>query len=269
MNVIQGQSIASAVLRAYELVYRGGEEVEQRGQITKNVMNMAIVMPAQPILTSFQARKFSLAYAKQEWLWYLRADPFDATIEQYATMWKKLRQPDGRYFSNYGQYIFAGGRMSQFWFVVNTLLNDMHSRRASMVLLNKEHLFHENTDMVCTYAINFTIEHGKLHMTVMMRSNDIIFGFTNDAFCFSQLYEFVYQMLIRRYAFLERGLYTHFANSMHVYQRHFEMINQIIEEGLNGYQDIDVPQVTSDEVERIVDFNTYGGTGAYSDWLKA
>jgi thymidylate synthase len=262
-----------ALLALYRAV-ASGHEITPRGQKVRNVRNMLVELDARwPILTSFKARNFNLKYAKVEWLWYLGADKFDDSIEQHATMWKKLKQPTGEYYSNYGQYMFGVRyhELTQFEFVANTLLQDPDSRRASMVLLKHEHMFDGNSDMVCTYGINFCIEDGKLHMTVMMRSNDVIFGFTNDAFAFQQLYSFMYTVLKSKMPHLETGTYTHMANSMHVYERHFQMINLICAEGVDGYQHIEVPAVTYDEVVHLV--RNSGAVkpemGAYSEWLAS
>src|SRR3954468_7780938 len=107
MYVIRGTNNVDTMLRMYSLVHRAAE-IEVRGSKTKNVHNLAMVFDAShPIITSFKARGFNLAYAKREWLWYIGADRFDASIEDHATMWKKLRQSDGGFNSNYGQYLFA------------------------------------------------------------------------------------------------------------------------------------------------------------------
>lgn len=270
MQLIQGLNNVDTMLRMYGVVYTG-DEVTIRDQKVRNVHNMALIFdPSQPVITSFDARKFNLDYAKREWLWYLGADRFDSSIEQYATMWKKLKQPDGSYYSNYGQYIFAtrdDRRLSQFRYVCETLLMDRNSRRASMVLLQPDHLFHENVDTVCTYAINFTIERNCLNMTVMMRSNDVVFGFTNDAFCFWNLYMMVHAWLSERIAGLGIGTYTHFTNSMHVYERHFDMLREIIGTAERGHTPISVPWPTYDDVDTIVDSRGKVLTGDYGAWL--
>jgi thymidylate synthase len=273
MKVIQDYTNPLTILKMYETVYDGYEMVT-RGQSCTNVRNLAIVLDAsQPIITNFKARNLNLNYAKKEWLWYIGADKFDSSIEQHASMWQKLKQPDGSYFSNYGQYIFGNDSetgKSQFQYVVECLLRDTNSRRASMVLLDKNHLFIENVDTVCTYAINFTIENNKLHMTVMMRSNDVIFGFTNDAFCFWNLYQFVYQVLNHYMGGnLLEGTYTHMANSMHVYERHYKMINKIINDSVEGYTPIDVPRLNQKLVEELIISKGKNGTGEYFDWLTA
>ena len=208
-------------------------------------------------LTSFNARNLNLKYAKEEFKWYMRADKFDRSIEEHATMWQKIRQPDGSYFSNYGQYIWP----NQFWFVINELIADEWSRRATIVLLREEHLFHHNTDIVCTYSINFRIRDGALDMSVNMRSNDVIFGATNDIFCFSMLYRMVFAYLQRKYEDLMKGVYVHKVDSLHVYERHFDMIKNIIEEGINGYYDVPIPWPTHSEITDC--------DGPWFDWLNA
>lgn len=273
MITIRGSANHATMLQMYRTVWDSGLEVVARGQKTKNVHDMAIVLDSnQPVITSFAARKLNLRYAKQEWMWYLRADRFDRSIEQHATMWQKIRQPDGSYFSNYGQYIFdrSDGVNSQFDRAIETLGRDRNSRRASIVLLRDSHLFESNPDVVCTYAINFTIERSTLHMTVMMRSNDVIFGFTNDAFCFWNLHMFAYVRLLSHHPDLLLGSYTHFTNSMHVYERHYEMIADIIAQDKFGYEFLRVPTPTLDEVVGLCGSRGgYDGPGEYAQWLKA
>jgi len=272
MYHIRGANNVDAILKMYDAVRRGPEG-EARGQKVRNARDLCLELRAEPVITSFKARRYNLNYMKREWLWYLGADAFDASIAEHATMWKKLAQPDGRYYSNYGYYIFdtdyGGHGISQFQYVVQMLKDDPGTRRASIVLLDANHVFAENVDTVCTYAINFAIENGGLHMTVNMRSNDVIFGFTNDAFCFSQLYEFVYQLVRHKYPALKRGEYLHCSNSMHVYERHYDMIRQIVDDNMLGYERIGVPIVTAEEVVQIVRSKGKEGSGEYWHWLTS
>jgi thymidylate synthase len=273
MNVILGPNNVSTMLKMYRRVMDAGEVII-RGEKCRNVHNMCVILNTEEsMLTSFKARHFNLDYAKKEWQWYLGADKMDDSIEQHAKIWAKIKQEDGSYFSNYGQYIFGDqhlGRPTQFEWVIQELKRDQYSRRASVILLKQEHLFEENKDVVCTYSINFTIQADQLLMTVMMRSNDVIFGFTNDSFCFSQLYEFVFQVLKRKYPRLQRGTYTHFVNSMHVYERHYKMISAICADmTMNGYDRISVPRPSAEEVIQLVKSKGMEGTGEYSDWLRA
>ena len=273
MKVIQGTNNIHTMLLMYAAVSKG-YLMETRGSKCRNVPNMAVVLQANECpLTSFKPRALNLDYAKAEWLWYLGADKMDDSIEKHATMWKKLRQNDGSYFSNYGQYIFGDGpfeQSSQFEYVIQQLKKDPSSRRASMILLKQEHLFDENVDTVCTYSINFTIVNDVLDMTVMMRSNDVIFGFTNDAFCFWNLYAMVFAILKHTMSGLAPGNYIHFTNSMHVYERHFAMIHAITTTHNGGHiRQPAVPWPTAQEALELFKTRGKGGSGAYTTWLKA
>jgi len=237
-----------------------------RGSVVKERENARIdLLGHLSPLTSFAARNLNLNYAKQEFLWYLRADPLDDSIEQHASMWAKIKQPNGAYFSNYGQYLFP----NQTRYVVESLLTDRFSRRASVVLLQPIHLFHENVDTVCTYAINFRIRQGKLNMTVHMRSNDVIFGTTNDVFCFN-----MYQRFVAALLGVEPGDYTHLVDSLHVYERHFMMLDQLLKGGVQEYSEIHVPMFTKKEAVKLAD--CIGSTGyqnqifgPVTEWLNA
>ena len=266
-----------AFLKAYKAVRQYGEPVYPRGMLCLELQDHMISFSTQHSpLSSFKARKLNLNYAKQELLWYLRHDRYDLSIEKHASMWAKIRQPDNGFNSNYGQYIFndrlnpyKGMSMgSQFAFVVSELIKDPDSRRASIVLLRAEHLYSENSDVVCTYAMNFRIRDNKLNMTVMMRSNDAIFGTTNDVFCFWGIYQMVYALLSDHMLSLQRGIYNHFVNSLHVYEKHFEMLNKLIDDGEAGYQEIVVPFVKADEVRAIVKSNGEDVSGPFMRWLN-
>jgi len=266
MRVINNFSNLGTLYEAYQAVMSAPPS-RPRGELIYDLRGVALIFDLnEPVLTSFVHRNLNLTYCKREWLWYIGADPYDDSISQWAKMWAKLQQPDGRFFSNYGHYIF-GGRPSQFDYVLNQLQDDPDSRRASMVLLERGHLFKENVDTVCTYAINFAIVSGQLNMTVHMRSNDVVFGLTNDAFCFSQLAEFVYQGLAATNPHLKRGQYVHIADSLHVYRRHLDRLEQILKDPTTTSR-IDVPRPSWLEVCELIDSGGQRGRGEYSEWLK-
>ena len=78
-----------------------------------------------------------------------------------------------------------------------------------------------SNETISKYGLNFmdlTIEnneypaHKILNMTVLMRSNDLIFGFCNDQYCFSQLQKYVASRIGATV-----GDYYHFAQDLHIY----------------------------------------------------
>ena len=231
----------------YMAMYRGlldGNELKPRGQLIREVEDAIVDIDMNhPICTSFIARNMSLKYACNEFLWYLRGDIYDRSIEDHASMWPKLIQPEGFYYSNYGAYMFD--KDSGFDWVCNSLSNDIDSRQAAIPFLNSAHCFKGNKDMVCTYSLSFRIRNEKLNMSVNMRSNDAVFGFTNDSFCFAMFYEMVYARLCSAYPFLQRGTYCHKVDSLHIYERHFKMVERIVEEGVAAYVPIHIPPIAT------------------------
>jgi thymidylate synthase len=265
-------SNARTFLQVYDLVLNTGKVLSPRGDKIRETRNVQFELDMNDnICTSFKARKFNLDYAKKEFIWYLGGDRFDDSIEKYASLWPKLKQDDGSYFSNYGHYLFAEGQVK--W-ALNQIVNDIDTRRASCVLLCLEHLFDDNKDMVCTYGLNFAIRENRLDMSVSMRSNDLVFGTTNDVFCFSMLYEIAYGYLkFIKYPDLERGTYCHKVDSLHIYERHWTMVRQILTDGMSGYYFIDIPRISGfSEANRLLNYHMSLNTplqyrDAFSIWL--
>jgi len=232
-------------LSVYNLLMQSGSIVKSRGLECTEIVNVCVTIdPSYPV-TSFKARKFNLNYAKKEVLWYLRGDRFDLSICDEAGAWNTLVQPDGGINSNYGQDIFQGPKL--FDWVVDELTRDKFSRRAVIPLGRADMTVKENTDHRCTMYISYLIRNDELIQSVHMRSNDVIFGFTNDVFFFGLLHQMVYVCLKEKYPELELGDYLHVVDSLHVYSRHYDMINNIISDDTDGWYAIDIPKFTCKE----------------------
>ena len=164
-------------------------------------------------------RKWNPEYAEAEWQWYLSGDRNIAKLaELYGKVpeiWKRMAFPNGNVNSNYG---WQWRRNDQIDYVVNLLRNEPETRQATISIYDgKEH----DTfafDTPCTYAVQFTIVNNRLDMCVVMRSNDLWYGFCNDQYCFSKTQEMVCNELNTEIpADIELGTYYHFAHNMHLY----------------------------------------------------
>lgn len=163
-------------------------------------------------------RAWNLSYAFAEWQWYLSADRSIYKLKElYGSVpkiWQNIADENGLVNSNYGAYWFGNNQYNK---IVDILKKDPDSRRASLSIYNADNIDQYEKDTPCTYAINFTILNNKLNMTVMMRSNDLWFGFCNDQYCFSKLQEKMSKDLD-----VEVGTYFHFVNNLHIYNRHLK-----------------------------------------------
>jgi thymidylate synthase len=121
-------------------------------------------------------REWNKEYANAEWLWYLSGDPnikkLGKIYGKIPPIWKRMADSRGLVNSNYGWQ----------W---------------------------QRKDQL---AIHFHIIKDKVCMSVMMRSNDLWYGFCNDQYCFSKLQELVAKKLK-----LPLGWYYHYASNMHIY----------------------------------------------------
>lgn len=178
-------------------------------------------------------RSSPLKYIAAELLWYFSGTNNPKYIEQYASMWKNLHNIDGTVNSAYGHLIFKEENQfgfNQYQWVIESLKKDKNSRQAFMHFNKPHHQFLENKDQVCTLQSLFHIRENKLHMTLTMRSNDVIFGFMTDWAFFSILQYHVYLHMKEYYPELEMGSYTHISHSMHLYERHYDLVKKMISE---------------------------------------
>ena len=158
-------------------------------------------------------RNWKEEYALAEWQWYLSGDRNIAKLgELYGKVpeiWKRMADKHGNVNSNYG---WQWERTSQLDIVIQTLKDNPKTRQAAISIYDAKEISDYTNDTPCTYAVQFTILHGRLDMCVTMRSNDLWYGFCNDQYCFSEL-----QRLVSTQLNVEPGTYYHFAHNMHLY----------------------------------------------------
>jgi thymidylate synthase len=160
-------------------------------------------------------RKFNNQYAEYEFNWYLSKNRSVENIKQKAKIWDTMHNGDNIVNSNYG---WQWSRNNQLDYVISELERDNNSRRAVLTIYDGKEHDQYKYDTPCTLSIVFCIQDDKLCMTVTMRSNDLVFGFCNDQYCFSKLQQMVALRLKK-----EVGWYYHFAQNLHIYEKHFKL----------------------------------------------
>ena len=199
-------------------------------KVKEAILSNFVINPKQPI-ADFPQRTFNWKYLAGEMAWYLKQDRDVDYIGNFSNFWSRITNPDTNEInSNYGSLVF---NKQQFGWVIDSLEQDKNSRQAIMFFNSPKFQFEGNKDFVCTMYANFFIRHDILHMKVQMRSNDIFYGLTFDAPFFAFLQQSVYLKLKETYPELELGMYYHFADNLHFYERHFELANQIKAEDID------------------------------------
>lgn len=173
-------------------------------------------------------RKPAYEYIKRELQWYesesLNVNDIPGETPQ---IWKDIASTEGEINSNYGWCIFSEDNGSQYAHVERELRNNPNSRRATMIY-NRPTMHVDMTrdgmnDFMCTYANTFYIRDGLLHSHYLMRSNDAVFGYNND-------YAWAKYVQEKLAADLEvsTGDLIWTASNFHVYERHFNFIEELI-----------------------------------------
>jgi thymidylate synthase len=214
------------------------EDIPSNG--TKEFLGVAfnIMYPEKCIITN-PIRKLNTEYIKKEIEWYESGDRDITEISKHASMWKKIADNDNKVNSNYGYHFYhkkTQNGMTQFEWIIDKLRSDHRTRQAIVNINGIEHKY-PTKDFPCTTSFQFFIKDKKLHMIVHMRSNDLIFGLCNDLPAFVSFFKKVLDKLNSYKEFdLKMGDYTHMVNSLHVYKRHYEMINKLVKYPIKKYQ---------------------------------
>lgn len=182
---------------------------------TKTLFNVGfeIENPLDNIITD-KDRKWNITYANREWQWYLSGNPSALEISKFAPIWKNMMDENGDVRSNYGWQWNRNGQLGK---VIRMLVDNPKTRKATISIYDGKEINTYDNDTPCTYAVQFTIVDNKLNMTVLMRSNDIWYGFCNDQYCFSMLQKMVYDEIVVFNKDLKIGTYYHFAHNLHLY----------------------------------------------------
>lgn len=138
-------------------------------------------------------------------------------------IWQEISDKDGFINSNYGYLIFSRENYNQFDRVVNELRSSPNSRRATMIYTRPSMWedYNQNgmSDFICTNTVQYFIRDDKLISHVSMRSNDVIFGYNND-----YAWQKYVSHLLCNYLNVKLGKIIWNVGSLHVYERHFDLI---------------------------------------------
>lgn len=123
---------------------------------------------------------------------------------------------------------------------VKILCEDLPSRRAVMVIFDPGLDFVQSKDIPCNNWLHFLVRDGKLNLTVGVRSNDAIWGFSGiNVFEWSIL-----QQMMAHWIGVEVGMMAYTASSFHLYDYHYEKAEKMVANAKSKTMyDFGVPQI--------------------------
>jgi len=234
MRTYRGDTFADV----YELALRDTLENPEytsspRGMEIKEICNAALVIddPYFPLYEN-EVRSSQFKYIAGETVWYFTGRKDIEFIDKFSKFWKQLDNGDGTVNSAYGNLIFkeplSDGR-NQWQWALDSLIKDRDSRQAILHFNKPSHQWQGNKDFVCTLNGVFQIRDNRLNFTVDMRSNDLILGTATDIAFFCLLQQQMLKHLQLHYPNLKMGNYTHIVHSLHIYERHFDLVKRMLD----------------------------------------
>lgn len=183
--------------------------------VLKNPNNNIITLPE---------RNLNIKYLNAEMNWYKSGNLNIKYINKYSSFWKTIADNNKTINSNYGfiALIEKFNGISQYEWCVNSFKKDKFTRQAIINYNQPKFKYNNNKDFVCSISQQFIFRNNQLDCVVLMRSNDLIYGFSYDVPWFTYL-----QIKIANELNLKLGYYNHYACDMHVYEKHFKIIKKI------------------------------------------
>ena len=169
----------------------------------------------------------NIEYINKEIAWYQSMSLNINDIYGFGSMppaaWQYAASADGMIHSNYGYLIWHEENCNQYENCLQELKDNPESRRALMIYQRPE-IWNEYdlmgcSDFICTNSVAYYIRDGKLHCSVSMRSNDVIYGYKND-YAWQQV---VLHQLANDLS-VEPGKMIWQVQNLHVYEKHFDLI---------------------------------------------
>lgn len=230
---------AKQLLPVYKELYNDLQNenfvIDKSGVKLVEKISQRITFDPLDLYIDFESRQSPRSYVKKEHKWYMS---HELKIDQVKDIeiWNKVSDSTNQINSNYGYLVFSKGNFNQFEHAYQTLKKHKDSRQALIIYtrpsIHLEWNDLDSSDFICTLYHQFFIRNNKLICVTNQRSVDAVFGIFNDI----PWFHFVYNRMLSRLQEtispgLKSGDHIYIANSFHVYERHFNLLEKIVNEG--------------------------------------
>lgn len=283
LKVFRGLDLNSIIGQVYNHVLTQGQSSAPRGQEVLEAPRPVVLDLGEDRSpwTLMPGRKLNPYFAIAEVIWILagRKDVnfiayYNKNMPQFSTngvdfdgaYGDRLRnfpvysqREQGVYFSDDARKVFDLDFIDQIALVCHRLRQDPSSRQAVMSLWDPARDLKEGSkDYPCNNLCYFTLRNGSLDMSVIRRSNDMIWGLP-----YNQIQFYFIHALIAGELDAKVGRYTEFVQNMHVYTQNYPQIFEHVKSRIAEFGDeyLTEPDVRENPDMRITlsQFETFKG----------
>lgn len=204
--------------------------VEEKVGNTWELQNVNLALdPYQPYVNILN-RPFKHDYLKKEHDWYMSQDLSIKGWMDDIKIWNWCASKDDKQEinSNYGWCVFSHQNGDQYENCLKKLKEDVNTREALMIYtrpsMHEDAIERGKHDFMCTISAQVMIRENRLLYIATQRSCDLVTGFSFDFPWHCFVYQMMYEELKQSYPELEVGPIFYNIASLHVYDRHEELL---------------------------------------------
>ena len=202
---------------------RTGEKVRALPGIT---FRTKILHDGFPLLS---LRKMPWSFIPEQ-MWFLNGTNRIEWLSKHTKIWDSFAD-DGIVSSAYGtrwrnwfQQGSENKALDQLSTVLEKLRKDPSSRHGVILMWDPEFdLVYAQKNVPCPYTFTLMIIKNRLHMHLIVRSNDMVLGFPTDVAGFALL-----QCILAQELGVEPGVYTHSISNAHIYSMHDSVVDEML-----------------------------------------
>ena len=217
-----------------------GLEVEPTKGATRELIGVTLELSNPRSRLSVTESRGLVFSCLGEFLWYVSGSNALDHIKYYLSRYGEFSDDGATLHGAYGPRLFAGGSDNQVTTVVELLRRKPSSRQAVLQIFEAEDLLKQSKDIPCTCVLQFLVREDRLHLVVMMRSNDAFVGLPHDLFAFTMLQE-----VVARSLGVELGTYRHMVGSLHIYKDDLQRASDYLREGWQ--EDMPMPEMPPED----------------------
>lgn len=226
MHIFCGEDINSVYLLALETIRSKADLVNESraGKVFDLGPAYFEFTNAKNQFLTLKDRNYNPYFAIIEAAWVLSGSNDLRSLSKVLSGYDKYSDDGTTLNGAYGYRIKKYFNKDQLESVINLLFEDPSSRRAVITLYSTDDLDNKkSSDIPCNTSLFFKIRNKKLDITVINRSNDIFLGIPYNVFIFNTIQRYVAIRLN-----LPLGIQRHFTDSLHLYERDFSRVDEII-----------------------------------------
>lgn len=224
------RNVSFATAACVREVLARGEELRVRGYTVRELTNCLTILqrPLERCLF-VPGRRNNICATIAETFWVLAGRNDINWLKRYLPRAGDYSDDNVTWRAAYGPRLRNWRGTDQLKAARDRLLEEPLTRRAVMTLFDPALDFADSKDIPCNNWLHWLVRKERLHLTVVARSSDVLWGFSGiNSFEWSVLHE-----IMAYWIGVPVGDATYLASSMHLYERHFEQAERMVQ-GFRG-----------------------------------